>query len=142
MAKDLLSDVTIRSTKPASKDVRLFDGKGLYLLIKPNDARWWRIDYSINGKRKTLSLGAYPVTTLADARKKAFELKKLVANGVDPSHERKVSKELEKNVKIEQERLLNGQPATDSFKYIAEEWYKKKMPHLADSCIKGECTVV
>ncbi|MGZ5550182.1 MAG: tyrosine-type recombinase/integrase [Nitrososphaeraceae archaeon] len=133
MAKELLSDVTIRSTKPASKDVRLFDGNGLYLLIKPNDARWWRVDYSINGKRKTLSLGTYPVTTLADARKKAFELKKLVASGVDPSQKRKVSRESEKNVKIEQERLLNGQPAIDSFRYIAEEWYKKKMPHMADS---------
>lgn len=133
MAKELLSDVTIRSTKPASKDVRLFDGNGLYLLIKPNDARWWRVDYSINGKRKTLSLGTYPVTTLADARKKAFVLKKLVANGVDPSQQRKTSKEIEKKVKIEQERLVNGQSASDSFKYIAEEWYKKKMPHMANS---------
>lgn len=133
MAKELLSDVTIRSTKPALKDVRLFDGNGLYLLIKPNDARWWRVDYSINGKRKTLSLGTYPVTTLADARKKAFELKKQVANSVDPSQERKASKEIEKKVKIEQERLVSGQSATDSFKYIADEWYKKKMPHMADS---------
>ncbi|MGZ5551367.1 MAG: tyrosine-type recombinase/integrase [Nitrososphaeraceae archaeon] len=133
MAKELLSDVTIRSTKPASKDVRLFDGNGLYLLIKPNDARWCRVDYSIHGKRKTLSLGSYPVTTLADARKKAFELKKQVANGIDPSQERKAARQLKNNVKVEQERLLNGQPATYSFKHIAEEWYRKKMTHMADS---------
>jgi hypothetical protein len=60
MAKELLSDATIRATKPTSKDVRLFDGHGLYLLIKPNDSRWWRLDYSINTRRKTLSLGTYP----------------------------------------------------------------------------------
>lgn len=70
MAKQQLSDATIRATKPTIKDVRLFDGNGLYLLIKPNDSRWWRIDYSINRTRKTLSLGAYPLTSLADARKK------------------------------------------------------------------------
>ncbi len=43
MAKELLSDITIRSTKPSSKDVRLNDGSGLYLLVKPNDARWWAL---------------------------------------------------------------------------------------------------
>lgn len=110
MAKELLSDVTIRTTKPASKDVRLFDGNGLYLLIKPNDSRWWRVDYSINSKRKTLSLGTYPVTSLADARKKAFELKKQVAEGVDPSINRKASKEQDAKVLEEKERILNGQP--------------------------------
>ncbi|MGJ0516738.1 MAG: Arm DNA-binding domain-containing protein [Methylomicrobium sp.] len=74
-AKELLSDAAIRATKPTIKDVRLFDVNGLYLLIKPNNSRWWRLDYTINARRKTLSLGTYPVTTLADARKKAFELK-------------------------------------------------------------------
>ncbi|OAI17763.1 hypothetical protein A1359_05625 [Methylomonas lenta] len=133
MAKELLSDVTIRTTKPASKDVRLFDGNGLYLLIKPNDSRWWRVDYSINSKRKTLSLGTYPVTSLPDARKKAFELKKQVAEGVDPSINRKASEEQDAKVLEEKERILNGQPPIDFFRYIAEEWYNKKMQQMADS---------
>lgn len=86
MAKELLSDVTIRSAKPGSKDLRLNDGSGLYLLVKPNNASWWRLDYSINSKRKTLSLGIDPVTTLADARGRAFELKKLVFPFVGNKH--------------------------------------------------------
>lgn len=58
MSKSVLSDAAIRATKPINeKDVRLFDGSGLYLLIKPNDSRWLRLDYSINKKRKTLSIG-------------------------------------------------------------------------------------
>ncbi|OAI15909.1 hypothetical protein A1359_09165 [Methylomonas lenta] len=110
----------IAATKPASKDVRLFDGNGLYLLIKPNDSRWWRVDYCINSKRKTLSLGTYPVTSLADARKKTFELKKLVASGVDPSNDRKATKEQESALKLAAARKLSGQLPIDSFKYVAE----------------------
>lgn len=68
MAKELLTDVTVRNSKPNEKDQRINDGSGLYLLIKPNGAKWWRFDYTINSKRKTLSLGIYPATTLANAR--------------------------------------------------------------------------
>jgi hypothetical protein len=56
MTKKILSDSAIRAAKPTCRDIRLFDSNGLYLLIKPNDGRWWRIDYSINKKRKKLYL--------------------------------------------------------------------------------------
>lgn len=134
MARELLSDATIKATKPTlTKDIRLNDGSGLYLLVKPNDARWWRLDYAINSKRKTLSLGTYPLTTLSEARKKAFELKKLVAEGIDPSEARKIAKDEEAIALIEQERANNGLAPIDSFKHVADEWYAKKMQHMADS---------
>ncbi|MBS4052687.1 MAG: integrase arm-type DNA-binding domain-containing protein [Methylomonas sp.] len=132
MAKERLSDLTIRTTKPTSKDVRLFDGNGLYLLIKPNDSRWWRLDYIVHSKRKTLSLGTYPVTSLADARKKAFELKRLVASGVDPAEVRKASKEDNARLKVDEERSSKGLSPIDSFKFIADEWFNKKMQHMAE----------
>jgi len=88
MAKKLLLDVTLRNAKPDVKDKRLNDGEGLYLLIKPNGAKWWRFDYSFAGKRKTLSLGVYPKTTLTDARRKATDAQNKVANGIDPSDTR------------------------------------------------------
>ena len=60
MAKELLTDVTIRNTKPTDKGLRLNDGGGgLYMLVKKNGAKWWRFDYTFNKKRKTLSLGVY-----------------------------------------------------------------------------------
>lgn len=64
------TDVTIRNTKPTDKTQRINDGDGdgLYLLIQPNGAKWWRMDYSISGKRKTLSVGVYPDTGLKDAQ--------------------------------------------------------------------------
>ena len=133
MATELLSDITIRKTKPASKVIRLSDGNGLYLLVKPNGGRWWRIDYSIYKKRKTLSLGTYPSTSLADARKKTFEIKKQVASGSDPSEQRKVAKDVESKLKIGTERILEGFCPIDSFRYVADEWFDKKMQQMADS---------
>jgi len=88
MAKESLLDISVRNTKQGDKDKRLNDG-GLYLLIKPNGAKWWRLDYSIEGKRKTLSLGVYPVTGLADARRKAEDARKQISNGTDPQQHQK-----------------------------------------------------
>ena len=130
MSKNSLSDSKIKATKASSKDVRLFDGKGLYLLIKPNNSRGWRIDYSINNKRKTLSLGTYPLITLAEARNSAFEVKKLVSNGIDPSDVRK-SKKIDLNNKKETHNsVTKGLSELDSFKFVADEWFGKKMQNV------------
>jgi len=133
MAVKLLSDISIRNVKPTCKVKRLSDGNGLYLLVNPNGSRWWRVDYSINKKRKTLSLGTYPSTSLSDARQKTFELKKQVANGSDPSELRKVTREHEVNLKISEERILDGLCPIDSFRHVADEWFDKKMQQMADS---------
>jgi hypothetical protein len=61
MAKHILKDISIRTAKAEAKDKRLNDGEGLYLLVKPNGAKWWRFDFSIDGKRKTLSVGVYSI---------------------------------------------------------------------------------
>ena len=72
MAEELIkSDATIKAKKPEAAPYRLSDGDGLYLLVRPDGKRWWRLDYTHAGKRKTLSLGTYPDTGLALARRKA-----------------------------------------------------------------------
>jgi integrase len=134
MAKELLTDVTVRNAKPNdNKDIRLNDGSGLYLLVKSNGAKWWRFDYSINGKRKTLSLGIYPSTTLKDVRHKADEARNYVANGVDPSDTRKVVKAQQQVVVENTKRLDAGLPLIDSFQALALEWYEKKMIDKSES---------
>jgi integrase len=132
MAKELLVDVTIRTAKPDSKDKRLNDGNGLYLLIKPNGAKWWRFDYSIKGKRKTLSLGVYPDTGLKQAREKLGSAKKQIADGIDPSDTRKEIKTVEKLARENERRLDAGLTIIDSFAYIAEEWGQKKVETWSD----------
>lgn len=133
MAKNLLNDAAIRSTKPDIKDRRLNDGEGLYLLIKPNGAKWWRFDYSINGKRKTLSVGVYPATGLADARRKAEEARKLAANGIDPSDTRKASKQARYEAKENEKRLKAGLPVVGSFEDISRQWLDSTARQIAAS---------
>lgn len=126
MARHLIkTDLTIRNTKPTDKTLRLTDGDGLYLLIKPNGAKWWRLDYSIGGKRKTLSVGVYPDTGLKEARSKADEARRLVATGTDPSDIRKANKVEQIKAQEADRRIAEGLPAIDSFEEIGREWFTK-----------------
>jgi hypothetical protein len=78
LPKELLQDVAVKSAKPKEKDYRLNDGDRLYLIVKPTKAKWWRFDYTIDGKRKTLSLGANPDVSLKSARKKRMRLEQVL----------------------------------------------------------------
>lgn len=114
--------MTIKNAKPKAAIYRLSDGDELYVLVKPDGAKWWRFDYSIGGKRKTLSLGVYPDTTLSAARKNANDVRELVAAGTDPSDIRKSAKQ-EQVKRLEAERRIDeGLPATGSFEEVVREW--------------------
>ena len=87
-----LTDTAIRKAKPTDKVQRLFDGGGLYLEIAPAGGKWWRLKYRHGGKEKRLSFGTYPETSLAGARAKREDARKLLAAGMDPSEHRKAGK--------------------------------------------------
>nr|WP_166744143.1 integrase arm-type DNA-binding domain-containing protein [Xanthomonas cannabis] len=93
-AKVPLTDTAIRKAKPAATVQKLRDGGGLYLLLRPDGARWWRWDYRrpVTSKRNTLSLGTYPDVSLATARERHAAARKLLAEGVDPGEQRKAEK--------------------------------------------------
>src|SRR4051812_25268649 len=96
--KMALTDRTIQTkAKPADKAFKLTDSHGLYLLVKPNGGRYWRMDYSIGGTRKLLAFGVYPEVSLKEARDKQVDARKLIRNGVDPME-----------TKREQKRTLNA----------------------------------
>lgn len=84
MAHNLIpSNTTIKALKHGDPRRRLSDGAGLYLLLFVNGgSHGWRFDDSLAGRRKTLSLGTYPTTSLSAARKKAEEARRLVSEGV------------------------------------------------------------
>lgn len=119
MAKNL-TDAAIRAAKPKDKPYKLFDGGGLFLLVTPAKkeklpqgagGKWWRFKYRIEGKEKLLSFGTYPEVSLADAREKREEARKLIARRIDPSAERKATKNLD-----------SGE---GSFEAVAREWHAK-----------------
>jgi integrase len=88
----VLTDTHIRNAKPKAKSYKLSDGGGMYLLVKPDGARYWRLDYRFAGKRRTLALGVYPTSTLSKARTRRDEARTLLAEGADPSAAKKATK--------------------------------------------------
>ncbi len=91
-----LTDPSIRTVKPASKPLRMFDGGGLYLEVAPSGGKWWRLKFRFDGKEKRLSLGTYPEISIKEARKRREEARELLAKGKDPSALRKAAQQARK----------------------------------------------
>ena len=108
-----LSDIQAKTAKPQANEYKLSDGGGLYLLITPTGGKLWNMKYRFGGKEKRLSFGAYPVLTLADARQRREDAKKLLANGVDPGEMKKILK------------TANSDTSTNTFEIVAREWHHK-----------------
>jgi integrase len=92
-----LTDKAVKNIKPQDRPFKLMDERGLFLLVNPNGSKLWRFRYRFNDKEKLLGLGSYPDTGLADAREAQAEMRKLLANGIDPSQDRK-QKERKKKI--------------------------------------------
>ena len=91
-----LTDTEIKKAKAKEKAYSLNDSGGLYLWITPPGGRLWRWAYRFEGKEKLMSLGKYPDVSLALARERHSEARKLLATGVDPMAQRKAEKTAEK----------------------------------------------
>jgi integrase len=88
-----LTDTAIKNARPLpDKAYKMPDGNGMYLLVHPNGGKYFRIDYRFAGKRKTLALGVYPVSSLKETREKVYTVKKQIADGIDPGITRKIEK--------------------------------------------------
>ncbi len=114
-----LTEVRIRNAKLTGKAYKLSDGGGLYLLVKPEGGRYWRLDYRFAGKRRTLALGVYPVVTLADARLHRQEARRLLVQNVDPGVAKKTAKRAS--------RLASAA----TFEAVAREWLAGQRHRLA-----------
>jgi len=135
MAKHLISsDKTIKAVKSNDVRRRLSDGAGLYLLLfVKGGSHGWRLDYSYGGRRKTLSLGTYPTTSLSMARRHAEDARKLVREGVDPSAARKTHRDEQVQIRVLERRVEAGLPPLNSFEAIARERYDKHAQRWAVS---------
>ncbi len=106
-----LTDTKIRAAKPADKNYRLSDEKGMYLEVTKAGGRYWRMKYRHQGREKLLALGVYPDVSLANARAKRDEARALLAEGTDPGQARKAAKR------------EKAKTAANSFEVIAREWH-------------------
>lgn len=110
-----LTDLACKSAKPKDKPYKKFDGGGLHLLIKPNGSKLWRLKYRYLGTEKLLSIGQYPLISLADARDARDKAKKLLAQDppIDPMNHR------------EETRRSAVRKAKNTFKVVALEWHEQ-----------------
>lgn len=129
MARDLIkSDLTVKHCKPQEKSYRLNDGKGLFVLINPDGSKYWRLNYTFHGKRKKISLGVYPDISLKQARLKAMECQRQLADGIDPSQARKEKKQEIRQAIEDEQRLADGIPLENSFADVAQRWLENFKP--------------
>jgi hypothetical protein len=105
-----LTDTEVRKAKPTEKAYRLSDSGSLYLWVTPAGGKLWRWAYKHGGKEKLMSFGKYPAVSLALARERHSEARKLLATGLDPMARRKATKTAEKTA------------AENSFQTIAGLW--------------------
>ena len=123
--ENALTDRKIQNAKSKNKQYKLFDGKNLFLLIHPNGSKYFRWDYTFEGKRKTLALGVYPETTLKQAREERLEAQKTLREGEDPIEVRKELKSKKQNQK-KTEQLKKKL----SFHNVAMEWWERRSGNL------------
>lgn len=117
MAKIENKDVTYKNAGVRDKPYKISDGGGLFMLVNPNGAKYWRLAYRFAGKEKTLALGVYgghPHVSLTEARAERAKAKDLLKDGIDPAQDKRLTV---KN------REVN---AANTFKAVALEWHEIK----------------
>ncbi len=106
-----LKELEVRHAAKRAKDYKLADGEGLYLLVRANGSKLWRFKYRFGGKEKLLSFGAYPVTSLADARLRRAAAKVALGRGGDPGAKEKG-------------------PSVTTFEQAARAWHANRLASL------------
>lgn len=108
----MLTASSVANARPRAKTYKLADERGMYLLVKPDGARWWRFDYRRpnSGSRNTISLGVYPDVSLRLARDRRDDARKQLASGIDPSEKRKAE----------------SVASAETFEAVAREWFAKQ----------------
>jgi integrase len=116
----VLTDKAINALKPEAKLYRKTDHDGLEIEVAISGSKLWRFNYRVDGKRKSLSLGKYPTVTLKQARQLRDEAKVLVAQGLDPSDQRKQQKE--EAIKAQVAEVI----AVYTFQQAFDDWFEFK----------------
>ena len=130
-ATDILSDKAIKATLKAvvatGNTRKVSDGAGLLLEARPTGAGWWRLRYWLDSREGMLRLGTYPDVSLADARRRRDEARKLVAAGIDPSEARKAGKARREIDRQAQAQALAdaGMAGVGTFGHVARNWLTK-----------------
>ena len=123
-----LSATKVKNVKPAEKPIKLSDGGGLYLFVKPMGSKLWRMNYRHLGRQKTASFGPYPSVSLAEAREHREEAKRVLRSGIDPVEHAHATKEAAAKALRAQEDVTTPTFEALSLSYIAKRTREKASP--------------
>ena len=115
----MLTDAAIKALKPKEKLYKIVDRDGMYVVVQPSGAIVFRLDYRLNGRRETLTLGRYGPAglSLARAREKVVDARRAISEGRSPAQEKQ----------REKRRLQEAK----SFGQFGERWLQEA--RMADS---------
>ena len=99
---------------------KLSDGQGMYLLVHKNGSKYWRLDFRLNGKRKTLAIGVWPEISLTRARELREEARDHIQRGIDPL----------KYKRDQQRKRVAGEERT--FSVLCQEWMQRQQPRWTE----------
>lgn len=109
-----LTDTAVKNAKPREKPYKMGDSLGLFLLVQPSGGRLWRLKYRRDGKEQKLALGAYPEISLKVARERRDEARSQLAQGLDPSREKR------------RKEALKRVSEQNTFELVAREYFEKR----------------
>jgi integrase len=112
----MLTDKAVRAAAPKDKTYKVSDSGGLFLHISPKNHKSWRFKYRLEGKEQLLTLGVYPEVSLAEAREKRNDARKLLREGRDP------------RVAAKRTKLRGNSGIFQSFEQAAREWHEVQKP--------------
>lgn len=118
----MLTDVALKKLRTESKPYKRSDGGGLFVIVRPNGRKYWRIACRVGGKQKSLSGGAYPEVSLREARHWREAVRAQIVLGMEPTAQ---PKSRAKAVQSPTAKPAADAPE-DSFKAVAL-WYEARL---------------
>ena len=118
-----LTDNVLKTLKPTDRQYKRADGDGLFILVKPNGRKYWRLQYRKDNKHKTFAIGVYPAISLKEARRRKDDARSLIAQNVDPV----AARQLDRAVQAERE----ADSSVNTLEAVAREWLAMKSTEWA-----------
>ncbi len=123
----MLTDAQVRKIKPLEKKTKYADEKSMYLEVTPSGGMHWRMKFRLNGKENIFSIGTYPETTLAQARRIRDEARLQIKKGINPNEVKK-----QKKLQAEESTL---------FKILAMQWMQDRKDAITEGTYLRDLSV-
>ena len=132
-----LTNMEVKQAAPRERQYKLPDERGLFLLVMPTGAKYWRLRYSFRGKENTLGLGVFPEVGLKEARLKRDEIRLRLAQGEDPRTERRQGQTFRDIAQDWLQNVMEGHRSERHMETVRSRLARFLYPKLGDAPIRA-----